>query len=173
MEESLPGPNPSAGSKRLKKKTVGKGSMESGETASVCQGGADVPTAAQGRRAIQDETGTGGGKRALDREDISMQRGPQRDCTTRIEAYNVRRALVDVDADHGDRGIELLRHSVLLVFGAPCQLRLLAGQEHGRTILLGDIREELEGTRLATTLMRRCPEHVPAGTRHDPARGGG
>jgi hypothetical protein len=25
---------------------------------------------------------------------------------------------------------------VLLVFGAPCQLRLLAGQEHGRTIPL-------------------------------------
>jgi hypothetical protein len=28
---------------------------------------------------------------------------------------------------------------VLLVFGAPRQLRLLAGQEHGRTIPLGDI----------------------------------
>jgi hypothetical protein len=28
---------------------------------------------------------------------------------------------------------------VLLVFGAPCQLRLLAGQEHGRTIPLADI----------------------------------
>jgi hypothetical protein len=28
---------------------------------------------------------------------------------------------------------------VLLVFGAPCQLRLLAGQEHGRTIPLTDI----------------------------------
>jgi hypothetical protein len=28
---------------------------------------------------------------------------------------------------------------MLLVFGAPCQLRLLAGQEHGRTIPLGDI----------------------------------
>jgi hypothetical protein len=28
---------------------------------------------------------------------------------------------------------------VLLVFGAPCQLRLLAGQEHGRTIPLPDI----------------------------------
>jgi hypothetical protein len=27
---------------------------------------------------------------------------------------------------------------VLLVFGAPCQLRLLAGQEHGRTIPLTD-----------------------------------
>jgi hypothetical protein len=29
---------------------------------------------------------------------------------------------------------------VLLVFGAPCQLRLLAGQEHGRTIPLTDVR---------------------------------
>jgi hypothetical protein len=28
---------------------------------------------------------------------------------------------------------------VLLVFGAPCQLRLLAGQEHGRTIPLTDM----------------------------------
>jgi hypothetical protein len=28
---------------------------------------------------------------------------------------------------------------VLLVFGAPCQLRLLEGQEHGRTIPLTDI----------------------------------
>ena len=27
----------------------------------------------------------------------------------------------------------------LLVFGAPCQLSLLAGQEHGRTIPLADI----------------------------------
>jgi hypothetical protein len=47
--------------------------------------------------------------------------------------------LADIDADHGDRGIGCLRHGVLLVFGAPCQLRLLAGQEHGRTIPLGDI----------------------------------
>jgi len=31
---------------------------------------------------------------------------------------------------------------VLLVFGAPCQLRLLAGQEHGRTIPLADVRSE-------------------------------
>jgi hypothetical protein len=30
---------------------------------------------------------------------------------------------------------------VLLVFGAPCQLRLLAGQEHGRTIPLADFGE--------------------------------
>jgi hypothetical protein len=30
---------------------------------------------------------------------------------------------------------------VLLVFGAPCQLRLLAGQEHGRTIPLADLSQ--------------------------------
>jgi hypothetical protein len=29
---------------------------------------------------------------------------------------------------------------VLLVFGAPCQLALLAGREHGRTIPLTDLR---------------------------------
>jgi hypothetical protein len=45
----------------------------------------------------------------------------------------------DIDADHGDRGIGCLTHGVLLVFGAPCQLRLLAGQEHGRTIPLSDV----------------------------------
>jgi hypothetical protein len=28
---------------------------------------------------------------------------------------------------------------VLLVFGAPCQLRSLTGQEHGRTIPLADM----------------------------------
>ena len=28
---------------------------------------------------------------------------------------------------------------MLLVFGAPCQLRLLAGQEHGRTIPLAEV----------------------------------
>jgi hypothetical protein len=39
----------------------------------------------------------------------------------------------------GDCGIELLRHGVLLVFGAPGQLKTLAGQEHGRTIPLADI----------------------------------
>jgi hypothetical protein len=32
-----------------------------------------------------------------------------------------------------------LRHGVLLVFGAPCQLRSLAGQEHGRTIPLSEV----------------------------------
>jgi hypothetical protein len=31
---------------------------------------------------------------------------------------------------------------VLLVFGAPCQLRSLAGQEHGRTIPLADMIQD-------------------------------
>jgi hypothetical protein len=42
----------------------------------------------------------------------------------------------DIDADHGDRCIEFLRHGVLLVLSAPCQLLVLAGPEHGRTIPL-------------------------------------
>jgi hypothetical protein len=64
---------------------------------------------------------------------------PQRDCTTLIEAYNVERVLANVDAGDGDCSVEFLRHSVLLVFGAPCQHLMLAGQEHGRTIPLADI----------------------------------
>ena len=36
----------------------------------------------------------------------------------------------------------LLRHGVLLVFGAPCQLQSLAGQEHGRTIPLAEVGPE-------------------------------
>jgi hypothetical protein len=61
------------------------------------------------------------------------------DCPALIVADNVKRVLADIDADHGDPSIELVGHGVLLVFGAPCQLRLLAGPEHGRTIPLPDI----------------------------------
>jgi hypothetical protein len=51
----------------------------------------------------------------------------------------VERILADIDADHGDRCVEFLRHGVLLVLGAPCQLVVLAGPEHGRTIPLADM----------------------------------
>jgi hypothetical protein len=61
------------------------------------------------------------------------------DGAARIVAHDVERVLADIDADHGHRGIGYLRHGVLLVFGVPNQLRLLAGQEHGRTIPLADI----------------------------------
>jgi hypothetical protein len=63
----------------------------------------------------------------------------------------VERVLADIDANHGDRRAELLRHSVLLGFGAPGKVPLPAGQEHGRTIPLADYRQlsslnVLEGT---------------------------
>src|SRR5258707_8330487 len=54
--------------------------------------------------------------------------------------HDVERVLADIDADHGDRCVEFLRHGVLLVLSAPCQLLILAGPEHGRTIPLADIR---------------------------------
>jgi adenylate cyclase len=43
----------------------------------------------------------------------------------------------------GDCRIELVWHGVLLVFGAPCQLPLLAGPEHGRTIPLATMSRPL------------------------------
>jgi hypothetical protein len=47
---------------------------------------------------------------------------------------------------------------VLLVFGAPCQLRSLAGQEHGRTIPLADIKAlALE---IPTTVLARADEVI-------------
>src|SRR5437660_3555168 len=52
--------------------------------------------------------------------------------------HGVERVLADIDADHGDRCVEFLRHGVLLVLSAPCQLLVLAGPEHGRTIPLTD-----------------------------------
>jgi hypothetical protein len=63
----------------------------------------------------------------------------QYDCTAFIQADNVERVLADINADYGNRSAEILRHGVLLIFGAPCQLRSLAGQEHGRTIPLADV----------------------------------
>jgi hypothetical protein len=53
------------------------------------------------------------------------------------------RVLADIDADYGNRSAEILRHSVLLVFGAPCQLRSLAGLEHGRSIPSADTARNL------------------------------
>ena len=61
------------------------------------------------------------------------------DCTTFIVPHHVKRILADIDTDHGDCRIELVWHGVLLVFGAPFQLPLLAGPEHGRTIPLPDL----------------------------------
>ena len=64
---------------------------------------------------------------------------PQHDRRALIKANNVARVPTNIDAYYDDRGVEYLRHGVLLVFGARGQLRSLAGQEHGRTIPLTDI----------------------------------
>jgi hypothetical protein len=69
----------------------------------------------------------------------------QHDRAALIVAHDVERVLTDINADYGDCGIELLRHGVLLVFGAPGQLKTLAGQEHGRTIPLADIGRSERG----------------------------
>jgi hypothetical protein len=52
--------------------------------------------------------------------------------------HEVERVLAYINADHGDCAVGLLRHGVLL-FGAPNQLRSLAGLEHGRTIPLPEV----------------------------------
>ncbi len=52
-----------------------------------------------------------------------------------------------IDAIYGDCGVEFRRHSALLVFGAPCQRNLLAGQEHGRTIPLADYLRRTDMTK--------------------------
>jgi hypothetical protein len=80
--------------------------------------------------------------RHVDKPWFHLATGPflsQHDGAALIETHYVERVFADIDADYGGCGIELLWHDVLLVFGAPSQLRLLAGQEHGRTIPLADI----------------------------------
>jgi hypothetical protein len=39
-----------------------------------------------------------------------------------IEPYDVEGLLADIDTDDGNCVVEIVGHSVLLVFGAPCQL---------------------------------------------------
>jgi hypothetical protein len=63
----------------------------------------------------------------------------QHDRAALIVAHDVERVLTDIDADYGDCGIEFLRHGVLLVFGAPGQLKTLAGQERGWAIPLTEV----------------------------------
>src|SRR6476659_8397368 len=82
----------------------------------------------------------------------------QHDCTTAIEADDVEGVLADIDTDYGNCVVEIVGHSVLLVFGAPCQLRSLTGQEHGRTIPLPEANSA------------RASSAVSASTHHSSAR---
>jgi hypothetical protein len=85
---------------------------------------------------------------------------PQHDCTALIVAHNVERVLPDIDADYGDCGLSCLGHGVLLVFGAPGQLRLLEGQEHGRTIPLADENAQAAAGRLLTDAVEKGIERI-------------
>jgi hypothetical protein len=82
----------------------------------------------------------------------------QDDRATPIETHDIKRVLTDIDTDHGDCGIELVRHDVLLVFGAPCQLRLLAGREHGRTIPLAVFAKHSRDLPIAALVTDRAME---------------
>src|SRR5262249_14345272 len=94
---------------------------------------------------------------------------PQDNGTALIEAYDVERVLPDIDAHYGDRRADLLRHGVLLGFGAPSQLRLLAGQEHRRALPLSGIhplerspnRGNGRGCNASATAILRMAKHVP------------
>jgi hypothetical protein len=88
---------------------------------------------------------------------VHLAAGPflsQHDGAALIDTHYVERVFADIDADYGGCGIEFLWHDVLLVFGAPSQLRLLAGQEHGRTIPLPN-HESLFGSPRSVAL---CPK---------------
>jgi hypothetical protein len=91
-----------------------------------------------------------------------------------FSAIDGERVLADIDSDHGNGSVEFLRHGVLLVFGAPCWLRLL---EHGRTIPLADLIASRPPSGLPPLLCRqwlpryivlhRTPEMDCARTSHD------
>ena len=53
---------------------------------------------------------------------------PQHDGAARVVAHDVERVLADIDTDYGDRAVEIVGHGVLLVFGAPCQIRRWQGR---------------------------------------------
>ena len=69
---------------------------------------------------------------------------PKHDRTTMIVSHDVERVLANIDADHGDFAVGLLRHGVLSSSSLPRgQLLSLAGLEHGRTIPLPVIQQAM------------------------------
>jgi hypothetical protein len=66
---------------------------------------------------------------------------PQHDGAALVLTNDVERILADIDADYtGGCVVVLAGHGMLPVFVAQCQLRSLAGREHGRTIPLAALR---------------------------------
>jgi hypothetical protein len=86
--------------------------------------------------------------------------GVTRKTFAHIEFFSV--VFADIDADHGDRCVEFLRHGVLLVLSAPCQLLVLAGPEHGRTIPLADFQAAQSDVRYWVQSRGLSPACIPA-----------
>jgi hypothetical protein len=91
---------------------------------------------------------------------------PQDNLPACVLTDNVEGVFTDIDANNDNSGVDLLGHDVLLVFGAPCQLPSLAGQEHGRTIPLADLGQALVGCRPSVSFLRmsRCDMALPTST---------
>jgi hypothetical protein len=85
---------------------------------------------------------------------------PQNNLSAAVLTDNVERVLTDIDADNGNPGVDLLRHDALLVFGAPCQLQSLAGQEHGRTIPLADLHRRCHLGKIIDRRRRRLRRRI-------------
>src|SRR5215467_1911091 len=47
----------------------------------------------------------------------------QHNAAALIQTDDMERVLADIDTDYGDRAVKIVGHGVLLVFGAPCQIR--------------------------------------------------
>ena len=54
-------------------------------------------------------------------------------------SIHMERVFTDINADHGNRSVEVLGHGVLLCLWSPLPDSSLAGQGHGRTIPLADV----------------------------------
>lgn len=67
----------------------------------------------------------------------------------------------DIDADDSNCAAKILRHGVLLIVGAPGQLRSLVGQEHGQATPFSTVRGVtiVQRSKAATGAPRICYDH--------------
>jgi hypothetical protein len=66
----------------------------------------------------------------------------QHNAAALIQTDDVERGLADIDTDYGDRAVEIVGHAVLLVFGAPCQIRGWRGRTRPGHPISGHLRRD-------------------------------
>ena len=64
----------------------------------------------------------------------------QHNAAALIQTYDLERVLADIETDNGDRAVEIVGYAVLLVLGAPCQIRGWQGRSTARLIIHGPWR---------------------------------